>query len=240
MPGVARSRISACDIDPKNDGIKKQDYLKTKKRYSKKRVVIGNPPFGSRGKLALEFLNKALTEAPIVAMIFPNTFNRFLIHGSVNKSAKLIHSQPLRENAFIHDDREYRVKCVFQIWSSNYLTYARNLRITNRPPFRHPDFTTWIHNNTEETRKYFNKKKYNWDFAVVRQGYYDYDDKIFSPSKLISNRQYFFVKANSEDARKIIDKIDFKKLALSNTQVLGFSTTDFVAEYIKIKEKDVI
>lgn len=34
----------------------------------------------------------------------------------------------------------------------------------------------------------------------------------------------------------IIYKIDFNKLAHKNTQVLGFSTYDFVEEYCKLKE----
>ncbi|GAA7003088.1 hypothetical protein Kyoto235A_00400 [Helicobacter pylori] len=48
---------------------KKKDYLLELIEFNKKRVIIGNPPFGHREKLALDFLNKSLNEAPIVAFI---------------------------------------------------------------------------------------------------------------------------------------------------------------------------
>ncbi|GAA6791082.1 hypothetical protein Kyoto1A_01170 [Helicobacter pylori] len=53
---------------------------------------------------------------------------------------------------------------------------------------------------------------------------------------MIKNRQYFFIKAHSKEALMIIHKIDFNKLAHKNTQVLEFSTYDFVEEYCKLKE----
>lgn len=105
------------------------------------------------------------------------------------------------------------------------------------PDIKHEDFKTYIYNNTKETIKYFDKARYQWDFAVVRQGYYDYSELITDPQKLIKKRQYFFVKANNSVAKKIIKKISFSKLALKNTQVPGFSTTDFVTEYKKLKKE---
>lgn len=59
----------ALDIAPKAQGIQKKDYLLELIEFNKKRVIIGNPPFGHRGKLALDFLNKSLNEAPITAFI---------------------------------------------------------------------------------------------------------------------------------------------------------------------------
>lgn len=58
--------------------------------FDKKRVIVGNPPFGHRGKLALDFLNKSLNEAPIVAFILPNLFKRYSIQKRIDKRAKLV------------------------------------------------------------------------------------------------------------------------------------------------------
>ncbi len=69
----------ALDIAPKAQGIHQKDYLLELIEFNQKRVVIGNPPFGHRGKLALHFLNKSLNEAPIVAFILPNLFKRYSI-----------------------------------------------------------------------------------------------------------------------------------------------------------------
>ena len=52
----------------------------------------------------------------------------------------------------------------------------------------------YLYNNTQPTLKYFQKDKYHWVFAVVRQGFYDYTKKIVEESKLFKNRQYIFFK----------------------------------------------
>ncbi|WP_205852848.1 hypothetical protein [Mycoplasma phocoeninasale] len=232
--GIDKSVITAYDIEPKSSNIIKKDYLAEKIAFSDNRFIIGNPPFGYRGKLALEFLNKGLTEANYVAMILPNIFQRYSVQKKVNQNAKLICNIRLSDNSFIVNDKEYDVKCVFQIWTIKS-TYAPDLRIKSQISIRHEDFKTFIHNNTKTTLKYFDKSKYHWDFAVHRQGYYDYNIKITDPKKLVENRQYFFIKILNEKAREIINRIDFEKLSKSNTQVYGFSTTDFVEEYKRLK-----
>ncbi len=232
--GVIDKKITAYDIDPKIKNIHKKDYLKEKIKFSNDRIIIGNPPFGKRGRLALEFLNKGLMESPFVAMILPNIFNRYSVQKNINQKAKLIYSKKIPENAFILNDKEYGVKCVFQIWTTE-LTYADDLRIKTPPAIRHEDFQTWIHNNTKATLKYFNQNLYQWDFAVHRQGYYNYNELITNPRNLVKNRQYFFIKAKNKKVLETIKKIDFDHLSKTNTQVYGFSTSDFVREYKKIK-----
>lgn len=236
--GVKQKNLMAYDIDPKTSLCKKADYLKTFIKFNKNNLIIGNPPFGKKGLLALEFLNKSLSESNIVAMIFPKTFNRYSIQSKVQKNAKLIYSRELCENAFIVNDKEYCVKTVFQIWTC-LDTFIENKRIINKPPNIHDHFKTFIHNNTKNTLKYFDKEKYGWDFAVVRQGYYDYNEKIVDPKKLKKNRQYIFIKYINPISKFIFQKIDFTKLSHTNTQVLGFSTTDLVKEYEKILKMEV-
>ncbi len=164
-------------------------------------------------------------------MILPNIFNRYSVQKNIHKSAKLILSKYLQENSFISNDKEYKVKCVFQIWTTE--PSFINKRILVPPEIRHEDFQTWIHNNTKATLKYFDKEKYGWDFAVHRQGFYNFSEKIMDPNQLIINRQYFFVKAKNKKVMKIINKINFDKLSKTNTQVPGFSTSDFLKEYKK-------
>lgn len=78
---------------------------------------------------------------------------------------------------------------------------------------KHSDFKLFIHNNTKETLKYFDKNKYQWNFAVHRQGYYDYNKKIQSETDLISNRQYLFIKLLSPESKSVFNNINFEKLA---------------------------
>ncbi len=230
-------KILAYDIDPKGDAdIKKLDYLKTNVKFCNDRIVIGNPPFGHRGKLALKFLNKSLTESNIVIMILPKTFNRYSIQKHIDKDAKLIHSEELPRDSFLINDRAYNVNCVFQIWVKTK-TRKMNLRLLRALPIKHDDLVTFIHNNTKQTLKYFNKKKYKWKYAIHRQGYYDYSKILTSEKELVRNRQYIFINCKNSLANKIIKKIDFTKLAKSNTSIPGFSTTDLIGEYTKLKKE---
>lgn len=234
--GISKSRISAIDIDPKNDPlIKKNDFLKINLRFSKSRIVIGNPPFGKRSQLAIKFINKGFEISNTVAMILPQQFERYLTQKNIDINAKLIYSKRLNKYSFIHNDSEYGVNCVFQIWTKE--DNFDDLRLRQQKPRTHKDLETFIHNNTLATQKYFNKKYYKWDIAVHRQGYYDYSKIITKEEDLIKNRQYFFIKAKSPEAKRIIKKIDYEKLSKSNTQTPGFSTTDFIEEYKKEKRK---
>ncbi|GAA7921223.1 hypothetical protein COL4_14360 [Helicobacter pylori] len=205
LKGLGIADCLALDIAPKAQGIQKKDYLLELIEFNQKRIIVGNPPFGHRGKLALDFLNKSLNEAPIVAFILPNLFKRYSIQKRIDKRAKLVLNADLEKNAFIFNERPYDVKCVFQIYMhKNIALNLKDERIIAPPKIRHNDFITYIHNNTPHTLKYFNKEKYQWDFAVVRQGFYDYNEKITNANLLIKNRQYFFIKAHSKEALRII------------------------------------
>lgn len=240
---VNTNKILAFDLEPKNNSkIIKEDFLKldlNKYELDKSRtIVVGNPPFGNKGKLALEFLNKCLKHSDIVMFILPKTFKRYLLQSKVDNNAKLIYEKDLESNSFIVDDRQYDVSCVVQIWVNKSVKKWSNLvdrRLKRQTQnLLGNELKLFIHNNTTDTLKYFNKKKYDWKFAVCRQGYYDYNDKITNPKFLKKNRQYLFIKC-SEQLMKFIDKINFEKLSkLNNTTIKGFSNSDFYNELYQI------
>lgn len=231
------------DINPENDSIIKQDFYELSLPYDKKNIVIGNPPFGYKAKIAIDFINKSLKFSDIVIFILPIQFRRYLTQKQISKNAKLIFSSPeLKRDSFIYKGNPYHVNCIFQIWTNNVDKFNsfENLRLTKPLENTHPDFETWIHNNTKNTLKYFDKNKYEWDFAIVRQGFYDYSEKIIDQKKLKKNRQYVFIKINNPRAQAIFQTIDFKKLSKSNTSVPGFSNTDLVKEYNKKMTRGVL
>ncbi|TDV23542.1 hypothetical protein BCF59_0533 [Mycoplasmopsis mustelae] len=110
------------DIDPKRDDVIKSDYLKYK-LPQQPFIVIGNPPFGHRGVLALEFLNYS-ANADYVCFILPMFFES-KGKGSIRyrvKGLNLIHSEVLPKNSFYTlENKDIDVKCVFQIWSKNHI-----------------------------------------------------------------------------------------------------------------------
>ena len=84
-------------------------------------IVIGNPPFGHRGVLALKFIEHS-EKAEFVAFMLPMFFQS-LGKGSIRYRVKnfgLLYEEVLPENSFYIGNKEKDIKCCFQIWSKNY------------------------------------------------------------------------------------------------------------------------
>lgn len=109
------------DLEPQNDEVIKHDYL-TYDLPDNKIIVIGNPPFGHRGVLALEFINHS-NSAEYVAFVLPMFF-KSVGKGSIRyrvKGFNLIYEENLPHNSFyLANGKDADVKCCFQIWSKNH------------------------------------------------------------------------------------------------------------------------
>ncbi len=116
----AKNRIGI-DINETKFKTIKADFL-TYNLPQKKCIVIGNPPFGHRGVLALEFIKHA-QNADFVAFVLPMFFQS-LGKGSIRyrvPNLHLIHEEILPPNSFYtKNNKEVDVKCCFQIWSKNH------------------------------------------------------------------------------------------------------------------------
>jgi len=83
--------------------------------------VVGNPPFGLRGHLALNFINHSYKFADYVCFILPQLFESDG-KGSPRKRVvgyNLIHSEPLSAMFYSPDNQEVKINGVFQIWSKH-------------------------------------------------------------------------------------------------------------------------
>lgn len=108
------------DIEPQSSGIIKQDYLLWHPKTNKN-IIIGNPPFGLRGHLALQFINHSLDFADFVCFILPQLFASEG-KGSAKKRVKgynLIYSEKIANDFFYPDQSDVTVNVVFQIWAKN-------------------------------------------------------------------------------------------------------------------------
>lgn len=94
------------------------DYLEFIPK-NKKNIVVGNPPFGLRGNLALRFINHSFDFADVVAFILPPFFNS---DGKGNPSKrvegyKLFHSENLPLESFEYpNNKKVKIATCFQIW----------------------------------------------------------------------------------------------------------------------------
>ena len=65
------SNCTAYDIEPEHESIIKQDYLELDIPYRKGRLIISNPPYGSRNTLSVQFFKKSIQIADYIAFILP-------------------------------------------------------------------------------------------------------------------------------------------------------------------------
>lgn len=242
------SKIKAYDIDPKHPDIIKMDFLKTNITYvnlewlsnnnqkNKYKVAIGNPPFGTKYKDAIKFLNHASNNYHVIGFILPIRFEGYLAQNQLSKNLKLINNYDLPENSFITPDKkEYNnTRCCFQIWT---IEGNQNNRTKTRPPTSHKDFEIYIYNCTKETLKYFN---YDWDFAIRRQGRGDYTELKKPENKNDMDRriQWIFLKAKNLRILHRLKSMDFEELSKKNSNTPGFGKADIIKKYIRIKEKE--
>lgn len=65
------SGVVAYDIEPEHPSIKQQDFLELEKDHKEGRLIIGNPPYGSRMNMAQRFFKKSIEISDYVSFILP-------------------------------------------------------------------------------------------------------------------------------------------------------------------------
>ena len=113
------------DINPqvqtsKNKDLIIKDYLRWRPARRGKYIVLGNPPFGLRGHLALQFINHSSHFADIVAFVLPPLFNSDGkgVPAKRIKDYVLAHTAQLPENSFQYPDgKAVSVSTIFQVWT---------------------------------------------------------------------------------------------------------------------------
>jgi hypothetical protein len=113
------NKYDAFDILPASDNIIKADWLKLDKTKlysgSHPNIIIGNPPFGVQGNMAIKFFN-ASKEADYIAFILPKSFRKPSVQNQLDLYFKLIGEIDIPEKSFIFNGKDYDVNCTFQVW----------------------------------------------------------------------------------------------------------------------------
>ena len=122
-------RRLALDIAPPvgaHPETEKADFLKWSpppELAGRRFAVVGNPPFGVRGALALEFVNRSAMFADIVGFILPMTFASDGKGGALTRVAShfsLLHSEELPPSSFYTADtsEDRAINTVWQVWGA--------------------------------------------------------------------------------------------------------------------------
>lgn len=238
---VINQKIEGFDIAPEDaqNRVRTADFLSAdfnqnfindlKKQAERSNIVmIGNPPFGVKGKLATDFLNKGLKLCRMVGFIVPIQFRKWSVQSKVDSSAHLVLDITLPENAFTLLGKDYSLRCCFQVWTTESMD--SDLRIPEKPSTTHPDFELYQYNRTAMAEKYFD---FDWDFAVPRQGYQDYTRRVKKQEDCDRKQQWMFFKAKNKKILHKLMSMDFVKLSKKNSGIPGFGKADVVEEYSK-------
>lgn len=110
----------AYDIEPEDNRIEKQDWLTINVDYKKGRCIIGNPPFGDRNTLSVQFYKKSIQISDYISFILPISQ---LNNNQQMYEFDLVYS----ENLGIRNYSNKNVHCCFNI-------YKRNLNGFNEKP----------------------------------------------------------------------------------------------------------
>ena len=226
-------RRTGLDVAPRHAGVREQDFLTWECCAGDRslQVVVGNPPFGNRGGLAVRFLNRAAEIADTVGFIVPVNFRKFSIHRQLPDDLRLIAVRPLPRNSFrLSSGRDYKVNTEFQVWT-RAPGREPNLRQFAPAPIAHPDFLIRQYNNTPEALKVFRAP---FDFAVPCQGWQDYSRRERDADRCEKNKQWMLFAAAAGQVRRRLLRIDYGALALrTGTSTPGFRKNDLVREYAR-------
>lgn len=194
------------DICPMNSKIVQADFLTwVMPKTSKTIVVIGNPPFGYRAWLALEFMKKAATFADYVFFILPMSFQSEGKGSPKNRISglKLINSELLPSNSFYSPDgKDYKINALFQIWEKG-----------NNEPFVEDKFLDYMDIFTTDNRKERlcgQNKKAMADFFLQRTFFNTPPNIVKTFDEVKYQCGYgFIIKKDKEKIKNILNKTNW-------------------------------
>ena len=230
----------ALDIMPEDTRIQQANFLTYDSEFTNF-ITVGNPPFGSRSDMAIEFFNKAAQISDVIAFIVPVSFMKWSVQKNLSHEFALHSFLYLEPESFTANGIPYSVRTLFQIWVKKESQYDTgiDLRLKKQPATSHEDFEIWQYNATPDAVKYIDE---DWKYALYRQGYHDYsriftrNDYNYIRGKMTGEhkQQFFFIKPLNEKAEQIILSMDFNALAERNTATPGFGKGDFVSYYLEL------
>lgn len=238
------NKCIAYDILPEHPSIEKKDFLSISE-IDKNKVAIGNPPFGRRNSLSIDFLNHAGKLYKAVSFIVPVSFMKWGIQKNISSSLSLVYSEEIAENSFTFLKEDFSIRTCHQIWVDREVyPDLEDIRLKSSPPISLPEeFEIWQYNGTKEAKRYLYE---DWKYATYRQGYKDYSRKMTRDDykevkEIVENTtiQLFFFKPKTKEAEDIFLSMDLNRLSLRNMTTPGFGKADFVQFYLETKSEKI-
>ena len=210
------------DIDPRSRGIERADFRTWEPPSAGGRILtVGNPPFGQRGALAVEFLNRACAFSEVVAFILPRSFQKYTFQDRVHPSFHLVDAMECDE--FVDPtDQPVTVNTVFQIWERQ-----PTLRPAAAPAGSHPDFDMCHRHLSRTTPDDLARIRQEFAFSIPQVG------STFAPldPAQLTRGSHWFIKPKTPGVRERFERLDFGFLEGMNTAHRSLSKRDIVRAY---------
>lgn len=205
-----KNKRKGVDIEPKYEGIIKQDYFDFTPETNKRYLVIGNPPFGRVSSLAVRFFNKSAEFCDVIAFVLPRTFKRVSIQNQLRDTFHLIYSEdlPLSPCCF---EPSMNAKCCFQVWTKD----TDNKREKTRYNKTHRDFSFIPHGPLDDNGQ--PTPPDDADFVVRAYGG-RCGEVVQEDLHMLRPKSWHWIKVNGERISKDQLKERFMKLDYSMSQ----------------------
>lgn len=187
------SRTIGVDLAPEREDIIASDFFDYEYPIGTN-ITIGNPPFGTRSKLAVKFFKHAAESSDVIAFIIPVTWEKFSIHKQLPEGWALVGSERLPEKSFELGGKPYAVRCCMQVWVKG----GTGTRKTSPEPSTHPDFIIKHGYNPNAT----------FTIRGVRPKVGD-DIEVFS--RIDPTTRYYSVEPLTDGVREVFDRVDWSK-----------------------------
>lgn len=207
---LPKNKRIGLDVEKFRDEYVQQDFLTWEPNFTDDRpcVTIGNPPFGYRGWLALEFLNKAAEFSDYVGFILPMSFQSDGKGSPKNrvKGMTLIHSEHLSGEVFVRPGGEkIKVNTLWQIWKKGQAPPLPDLSLADE----------YIDLFTVDMRKerLCGMERIGECNTFLQRSYFKHPPKIvsdFSEVKYVCGYG-IIIKKDEQKVRRILENIDWNK-----------------------------
>lgn len=129
--------VYAYDIHPEDKNIENKDFFEVDfEIFVKPILVIGNPPFGRNGSLALSFIKKCVY-ADTIAFILPKSFKKISFYNKIPLNLWKVYEEDLPDYSFTFNGNDVNIPCVFQIYENKEIK-------RNKKKIQQPDFFSFV------------------------------------------------------------------------------------------------
>ena len=219
---LPKDKLVALDIDPKHELVQEQDFLTYTPPKGSKVLVIGNPPFGRRAKLAKDFINRAAKFSDVIAFILPAIFMKPGFTNSLAPFLHLVHEEENIDSFELPNGSIHKVNCCFQIWEKKSVKREKVVLKDS-----HKDFSVLHAHLSRTSPEQLEVLRTSSDFCIGQV-----TGKVTNLETTERGSQYF-VKDNTETkvVRQIFEKEKLTQPKVYNMGAVSFSRADLVSIY---------